>query len=136
VGLEQSALELSADDEVDDTTSSQWLSDHLRTARVIKAYNTIYAGRLHNDNRSEWPVEQRLAVPVAGDDTDAKHVVARLVERIGFAAADAGGLADTRRPQPGSVLYRAYAESRQAGTFLTPAVVRGLLDAADVEATA
>lgn len=81
-------------------------------------------------------VEQRLAVPVAGDDTDAKRVVARLVERIGFAAADAGGLADTRRLQPGSALYRAYAESRRAGTFLTPAVVRGLLDAADVEATA
>ena len=45
-------------------------------------------------------------VLVAGDDADAKQRVERLIEDIGFAPVDQGGLADGGRlQQPGAERY-------------------------------
>jgi predicted dinucleotide-binding enzyme len=46
---------------------------------------------------------------------------------IGFTAVDAGTLAETRRQQPGSPLYLAYAESRRQGAPITAPRLRELL---------
>ena len=47
----------------------------------------------------------RVGVPIAGDDDEAKRIVAELTDEIGFDAVDAGSLAEGRRLQPGSPVY-------------------------------
>ena len=66
----------------------------------------MYAQMLADGGRPDAPVDERLALFVAGDDADAKRRVMELIEEIGFAALDTGSLADGgRRQQPGSPIY-------------------------------
>ena len=52
---------------------------------------------------------------VAGDDPDAKQVVTRLIEDIGFGAVDLGGLVEGgRRQEPGSPIYNRVMTVKQA----------------------
>lgn len=87
------------------TTSSELLAQHLRGARVVKAFNTIYFANLRERGRPDAPAEQQLAIPLAGDDEEAKRIVAQLIAAIGFAPVDTGTLADGRRQQPGTPVY-------------------------------
>lgn len=67
--------------------------------------------------------EGRRAIPIAGDDAEAKRVVTQLLDDMGFDAVDAGGLEEGgRRMQVGTPVYGA--EEDAAG-------VRRLLEAAD-----
>jgi hypothetical protein len=85
------------------TTESRWVSQQLRRP-VIKAFNNIYAQHLLEEGRPKG-APGRIALPVAGDDEDAKAVVMQLVEELGFDAIDAGGLDDSWRQQPGTPVY-------------------------------
>jgi predicted dinucleotide-binding enzyme len=85
------------------TTESRWVSQQLRRP-VIKAFNNIYAQHLLEEGRPKGE-PGRIALPVAGDDKDAKAVVMQLVEDLGFDAIDAGGLDDSWRQQPGTPVY-------------------------------
>ena len=49
--------------------------------------------------------EPEEVIFVAGDDEDAKAVVFRLIEEVGFAPVDAGTLAESKRQEPGSPIY-------------------------------
>ena len=50
--------------------------------------------------------EDRLALFIAGDNADAKAVVSKLIEDIGFVALDTGSLREGgRKQQPGSPIY-------------------------------
>jgi predicted dinucleotide-binding enzyme len=90
----------------DQTTSSEMLASHLDGASVVKVLNSMEAGVLGSSGRLDAPLDQRLALYLAGDDPEAKRVVAGLVEQIGFAPVDTGSLADGgRRQQPGAPLY-------------------------------
>jgi len=92
--------------ESDETTSSELLARHLPEATVVKAFNTMYARKIAEDERPDAPVDERLALFVAGDDEEAKRRVVELIEEIGFAAIDSGSLAEGgRRQQPGSPIY-------------------------------
>src|ERR687897_654147 len=72
----------------------------------------------------------RCAIAVAGDDVDAKRTVIDLIDQLGFTAVDTGTLAKSRRQQPGSSLYQAFAKARAAGETLTASRARQLLAAA------
>lgn len=87
--------------DADQTTSSELLASRLPGARVVKAFNTVYFRRLLDDSHPELPAAERLAIPVAGDDPDAKRTVIDLIDQIGFTGVDAGTLAESRRLQPG-----------------------------------
>jgi 8-hydroxy-5-deazaflavin:NADPH oxidoreductase len=87
--------------DTDQTTSTELLASLLPGATVVKAFNTIYSRRLLDDSHPELPAAGRLAVPVAGDDADAKRTVIDLIDQIGFTGVDAGTLAESRRLQPG-----------------------------------
>ncbi len=50
----------------------------------MKAFNTMYYGRLCAEGRRGAPAEERLVLFVAGDDAEAKTVVSRIIEEIGF----------------------------------------------------
>jgi 8-hydroxy-5-deazaflavin:NADPH oxidoreductase len=94
--------------DADETTSTELLAAQLPGARVVKAFNSMNYVPLGERGDPSLPVEQRLAIYVAGDDADAKAVVSGLIEELGFAAVDAGGLADGgRRLQPGAPVYGA-----------------------------
>src|SRR5215210_6321163 len=78
--------------ESDRTTSSELLQEHLRDAKVVKAFNTLYFETLAGGGRPAGAAD-RLAIPISGDDAEAKKVVAGLIDEIGFDAVDAGDLA-------------------------------------------
>jgi len=89
----------------DTTTSTELLAAHAANARVVKAFNTMKWTDL-GERGSQGPLDERLVLLVAGDDQEAKDRVSALVEQIGFAPVDTGGLAEGgRRQQPGSSLY-------------------------------
>jgi predicted dinucleotide-binding enzyme len=89
-----------------ETTSSELLLDHLPGARLVKGFNTIWFEHLKTQGNIDLPLEERRAIFIAGDDSEAKEVVARLIEDIGFAAVDTGFLADGgRMQQPGTAVY-------------------------------
>ena len=86
--------------------SSELIARHLPDTRVVKAFNTIYYERLRDNGRPDAPLEEREAIFLAGDDEEAKGVVSRLIEEIGFAPVDTGSLHESAlRQQPGSPIY-------------------------------
>jgi predicted dinucleotide-binding enzyme len=105
--------------DADETTSSELLAARLPGARVVKAFNTMVWSTLR-DRGSSGPRDERLALFIAGDDPDAKDQVTRLVEEIGFAGVDTGGLADGGRlQQMGAPLIRRDVTAREAEQLLT-----------------
>jgi predicted dinucleotide-binding enzyme len=80
-------------------TSSRWVADQLPGARVIKAFNNILAQHLLDRGRAAGE-PGRIALPVAGDDEEARRLVLDLVEELGFDPIDAGPLDESWRQQP------------------------------------
>lgn len=102
------------------STSSEETAKRLPGARLVKAFNTIYYQHLASRGRAGLPVEQRHAIFVAGDDADAKRVVMRLIEEIGFAPVDTGSLREGgRMQQPGSAIYNQPMTGQEAKAALT-----------------
>jgi predicted dinucleotide-binding enzyme len=91
----------------DDRTSSEVLAEQLPGARIVKAFNAIQWTSLR-DKAGEYVGDQRVGIPISGDDPQAKRVVAGLIDQIGFEAVDAGPLAQGgRKHQPGTDCYTA-----------------------------
>lgn len=86
------------------TTSSELLASSLPGARVVKAFNTIFFEHLRDQGTPPGTPDRR-ALPIAGDDEDAKRTVAALIDEIGFDTVDLGPLAEGRRQQPGAPIY-------------------------------
>jgi 8-hydroxy-5-deazaflavin:NADPH oxidoreductase len=84
---------------------SRWVEQQLGYP-VIKVFNNIYAEHLANQGKPPG-TPGRIALPVAGDDPKAKQVVMELVNDLGFAPVDAGGLDESWRQQPGTPVYTA-----------------------------
>lgn len=91
--------------DADRSTGTELLAGFLPGARVVKAFNAINRKSLDELGRPAGE-EGRVAIPIAGDDSDAKRVVAELIDQIGFDPVDMGGLAQGgRKFQVGSSLY-------------------------------
>src|SRR2546421_455409 len=84
--------------------SSELLARKLPGARVVKAFNTMLYRRLMHEGRPRGAAD-RLAIPLAGDDAQAREMVARLIDDMGFDPIDAGTLADGRDQEPGTSVY-------------------------------
>ncbi len=78
------------------TTTSELLAEHLAGAKVVKAFNAILQGDLEKDGRPAGAPDRR-ALPIAGDDAQAKQVVTGLIDAFGFDAVDAGPLSESWR---------------------------------------
>ena len=48
---------------------------------------------------------KRIALPVAGDDKQAKQIVIDLLDELGFDGVDAGTIDESWRQQPGTPVY-------------------------------
>ncbi len=86
--------------ELDDetTTTAELLQAHLPKAKVVKAFNHIYAAALTTDGQPAG-TKNRRALVIAGDDRDAKATVTRLIDQFGFDVVDAGPLKEGWRIQ-------------------------------------
>jgi NADPH-dependent F420 reductase len=71
-----------------DTSAAAEIAAALPRSRVVKAFNTTYAGHLTSGQTGDQPT----TVLVAGDDAEAKAQVTELVTRGSLRAVDAGGL--------------------------------------------
>ena len=102
------------------TTSSELLLRHLAGARLVKGFNTIWFEHLKSQGNTELPLEERRAIFIAGDDSDAKAIAAKLIEDIGFAAVDTGFLAEGgRSQQPGTAIYNKELTAAEAAKALS-----------------
>jgi hypothetical protein len=88
---------------------------------VLKAFNAIYSGHLRDLGRPDAPAADRRAIPVAGDDAQAKAVLTDLIDQIGFTAVDTGTLADSWRQEPDTPVYGAEVGPDQATALLAQA---------------
>jgi 8-hydroxy-5-deazaflavin:NADPH oxidoreductase len=75
-----------------DSSAAAELAAKLPQSRVLKAFNTTFAGTLASG--TVGPIT--TTVQIAGDDTDAKALLAGVVSAAGLKAIDAGSLARAR----------------------------------------
>jgi predicted dinucleotide-binding enzyme len=80
------------------TTTSELLQAHLPKAKVVKAFNHIYASQLTTDGLPAG-TKNRRALVIAGNDGDAKATVTQLLDQFGFDSVDAGPLKEGWRIQ-------------------------------------
>jgi predicted dinucleotide-binding enzyme len=90
--------------EDESTTSSELLQAHLPTSRVVKAFNSIHWEELGIQGTPAGTPARR-ALPIAGDDAEAKATAAALIDSFGFDVVDAGPLSEGWRFQPGTPAY-------------------------------
>ena len=78
------------------TSGAEDLQKKLPKARVVKAFNTVFAKHMDAGKLGD----QRLTAFVAGDDSAAKTTVLAFARDIGFDAVDAGPLKNARMLEP------------------------------------
>jgi predicted dinucleotide-binding enzyme len=92
-------------EDLGDRSSSEITRTLVPGARLVKAFNTIHFRRLATEGKPSGS-KGRLAIFLAGDDADAKAIVAKLIDEIGFDAVDTGSLASGgRKQQPGTGIF-------------------------------
>src|SRR5437016_12202213 len=84
-------------------TESVWVERQIGRP-VVKVLNTISSKALMAAGRPAGN-RDRVALPISGDNPEAKEIVAQLIDRIGFDSVDAGAIAESWRQQPGSPVY-------------------------------
>ncbi|MGW5867026.1 NADPH-dependent F420 reductase [Streptomyces sp. NPDC055239] len=105
-------------------TESRWTERQIGHP-VIKAFNGTYAHDIL-DKPQPKGTPGRVALPVSGDDEDAKKVVRALIDELGFDTVDTGGQDESWRQQPGTPVYGLAADAE---------TVRKALDSASQERT-
>jgi hypothetical protein len=85
-------------------TSSGLLQRELTESRVVKGLNNILSRHLRSLARPRADAD-RSALPIAGDDEQAKAAVTAFLDSIGYDAVDAGALADSWRLEPGTPVF-------------------------------
>lgn len=86
------------------TTVSELVQAHLPSARVVKCFNNIYFDFIRRLARPAGS-EDRSVLAIAGDDSDAKATVTRLLDDLGFDAYDVGPLSEGWRYQRDTAAY-------------------------------
>lgn len=101
-----------------DSSAGEELQKAFPKARVVKAFNTVFAQVLAAGPQLEG---ETVTVFVAGDDAAARELVTQFVRSLGFVAVDAGGVKNSRYLEPlaGFNIYLGYGAGR--GTAIAPA---------------
>jgi predicted dinucleotide-binding enzyme len=94
------------------TSAAEELQKLLPRARVVKAFNTVFA-----QNQSTGKIgKEQLSAFIAGDDEKAKKTVMQLARNIGFDTVDTGPLKSARYLEPMAILIMGLAFSLNMGT--------------------
>jgi predicted dinucleotide-binding enzyme len=75
-----------------ETSAAEMIQSWAPNARVVKAFNTLGSDTMANPASAGGPV----TIAIAGNDADAKAVIAGLVTGIGFEVVDMGDLSAAR----------------------------------------
>lgn len=104
------------------TSAAEEIAAAAPGARVVKAFNTVFASVLAEGGR--LGDGKTVPVFVAGDDTEAKSTVSELARSIGFDVIDAGALRNARYLEPvaGLNIYLGYGAG--LGTNIAPTWLR------------
>jgi NADPH-dependent F420 reductase len=79
------------------TSGAEQIAAHVPEAKVVKAFNHIYADIIHS---SPYFGGQNASVFYCGDDFEAKERIACLIEDAGFEPVDSGCLRNARYLEP------------------------------------
>lgn len=87
-------------------SGSDWITGTMPHARIVRAFASVPADALVALlNMPESEPAARVAVPLAGDNGDAKAVVERFMREIGVDPFDLGALATSYALGPGGALW-------------------------------
>jgi 8-hydroxy-5-deazaflavin:NADPH oxidoreductase len=101
------------------TATSELVQSHLSGSRLVKGFNNINYLHLGSLQRPSGSPE-RSALPIAGDDDEAKQRVTDLLDSLGYDALDTGSLADSWRFDVGTPAYGAPYNSDKTGSYPPP----------------
>ncbi|MBC9247438.1 NADPH-dependent F420 reductase [Paracoccus sp. 11-3] len=76
-------------------SSSEVVADYLTGARLVRSFNHMGYHEMDGEARPAGDPDRR-AMAVAGDDAQARSIVADIIDRMGFDPVDAGRLANAR----------------------------------------
>jgi 8-hydroxy-5-deazaflavin:NADPH oxidoreductase len=99
-------------------TNSELVQRHLERSFVVKAFNNIYFEHLRTLARPTGAPD-RTALPIAGDDADAKQQVTVLMDTLGYDVVDVGTLADSWRVEPDTPVYGVVYQADPAAPMTT-----------------
>lgn len=102
--------------DANEVSTGELLARHLAGARVVKAFNAILQGDLDTDPRPSGAPNRR-ALPIAGDDAEARAIVSRLQDEWGFDTVDAGPMSESwrfERGKPGYCIHLNRADMEKA----------------------
>ena len=106
----------------DGQTAAQVNQHRMPGARLVKSFNTLTSAFQTSEAHRPDP-GQRVVLFLAGDDADAKEIVAGLIRDAGFEPADVGGLADA------SVMEAPRRDGAVYGEEYRPADARAVVEA-------
>jgi hypothetical protein len=89
---------------VGEITSSELIAAHMPESKIVKAFNVIRAAEILTD-ALETGHPHRRALPIAGDDAEAKRIVASVIGDFGFDVVDFGALSLGRQFEPGTQFF-------------------------------
>lgn len=112
------------------TSGAEELQKLLPKAKVVKAFNTIFAQNMRTGN----VYGERLTVFIAGDDAQGKRLVQQIAEDMGFDGIDAGSLKSARYLEPLGMLNINLGYGLNMGTDIGITLVRKQGHAAGREA--
>ncbi len=102
------------------TSAAEEVAKAVRGARVVKAFNTVFAQVL--GDRPAGTGAAKVQVLYAGDDDAAKRAVRSLIESMGFEPLDVGPLSNARYLEPVGMLNIYLGYVAKMGTDIAPAV--------------
>lgn len=97
-------------------TATGYVAAQFPGAQVVKAFNSVYAGVL--DQKAFQTGDERIAVQVCSDVSQAKETVKQLIADIGFAPQDLGNLSSGTLFEPDAPLYNQNLKIGEAETLL------------------
>jgi predicted dinucleotide-binding enzyme len=90
--------------------SAGWAAEQFPRSRWVKAFNTVYFKTLETEAHRQ---NDRVGIPLAGDDAEAVEVAARLVRDAGLDPVIVGALERGKEFEPGSPVYNTGMSGRQ-----------------------
>lgn len=99
------------------TSAAEEIQKHAPQARVVKAFNTVFAQVLQNGGQAAG---RPATVFVAADDTQARATAVELARSIGFETIETGGLATARYLEPVAALNITLGYGLGHGTGIAP----------------
>lgn len=108
-----------AEAEDDERSTSEVNAARNPAARVVKSLNHLGYHEMEDDSQpAGTPLRRALAV--VGEDPEARAVVARIIDAIGFDPVDGGALEHGRALEPGHPAFGRELSAAELGALLTP----------------